>query len=146
MKKLLLLVIFLISSLLSFASFADWWCWYSEGATLSDNLKWCLQDSALVSWSEDLKIDSWFKDYIVRWTNNISLYLWIFSVLGIVLWSFNLVSSAWKEDKITKAKNVIKWSIVWFIWVITSALIINLIVKIMFSSALNGTSIILLWN
>jgi hypothetical protein len=41
--------------------------------------------------------------------------------------------SQWEDEKITKAKNVIKWSIIWFILVLTARLIINLIIRIMYS-------------
>ena len=131
MKKLLailifiLLSIFIVESSTTFASCTyDWDIWWS--------LDSCLNDSNLVNWF-DTEIDWWFLIQIKDWTNNISLYLWILAVWSIVFWSLMLTLSTWEEDKVKKAKDIIKWGIIWFIWLISITAIVNLIVKIMYS-------------
>jgi hypothetical protein len=41
--------------------------------------------------------------------------------------------SGGNDDKIKKAKDIVKWWIVWFLWVISAGLLIALVVNIMFS-------------
>ena len=131
MKKLLtvflfiLLYVCMVESVTVLASCNySWDIWWS--------LDSCLSDSNLVDWF-DAEIDWGFFDTIKNWTNNISLYLWILAVWSIVFWSLMLTLSAWEEDKIKKAKDIIKWGIIWFIWLISVTAIVNLIVKIMYS-------------
>ena len=95
----------------------------------------CLSDSTLV-WG-DAEIWGWFDETIQNWTKNISLFLWIFAVLGIVYGSFMLTTSAWEDEKINKAKDTIKWSIIGFIWLITASFLINLLVKVIYSIKFN---------
>lgn len=105
-----------------------------DALSLWDALDSCLSKTELVNWS-DAQIDWkwWFWNKIKTLVNNISLYLWIFAVGSIVLWSLMLTLSAWEEEKVTKAKNIVKWGIIGFLWVLTASAIINLIVKIMYS-------------
>jgi hypothetical protein len=41
--------------------------------------------------------------------------------------------SAWEDEKIKKAKDVIKWWIIGFIWVISASWIILFVVNLMYS-------------
>jgi hypothetical protein len=83
------------------------------------------------AWSA--KIWSDFDTYILKWVSNISLYLWFFAVLSIVIWWFMLTISTWDDEKINKAKWVVKWWIIWFVWVISASAIITILVKIFYS-------------
>jgi hypothetical protein len=40
----------------------------------------------------------------------------------------------WEDEKSKKAKDIIKWSIIWFIWVLTASVIVNLLVNFIYSS------------
>lgn len=93
----------------------------------------CLAWSALVDWSNVTVNKGWFADKVINWVDNISIYLWVIAVGSIVYWALIMTLSAWEDEKITKAKNIIKWWIVWFIWLISAAAIINLVVSIMYS-------------
>ena len=142
MKKLLIVIlvsilnIFFINNI-SFSASDDTNCiidFEEEGSTLSiwQALDWCLSDSNLVNWA-DAKIDWKFWDKIKNWVNNISLYLWIFAIWSIVFWWLMMTLSSWEEEKVNKAKDIIKWGMLWFIWLISASAIINLVVKIMYS-------------
>ncbi len=125
---------------------SSWW-WSSSGwstnctydidsenpAKVWEALDWCLQWSQLVDWTDTFVEGWWFAQKIINWVNNISIYLWVLAVWSIVYWAFIMTISAWQDEKITKAKNNIKWWIIWFIALISAAWIINLIVSIMYS-------------
>jgi len=102
--------------------------------SVKDALDWCLAWSALVDWTE-VRIDWnwWFWKKIKNWINNIAIYLWVFAVWSIVLWGLMMTLSSWEDEKIKKAKDIIKWWIIWFIWLISVSAIINLIIKIIYS-------------
>ena len=135
MKKILILLVILISVYLSIpdllavcnpevdANFDIWW-------SLND----CLKGSHLVNW-EDVEIKAWweFTKQIQRWVNNISLYLWVLAVWSIVFGSLMMTFSWWEDEKLKKAKDIVKWGIIWFVWLISVTAIVNLIVKIMYS-------------
>lgn len=135
MKKIILFTFSLLFSIFSFSTASV--NSYDEGWKLSEQLESLLWSTDLVKgWWDNLLIDQWFSEYIKWWTNNISLYLWVLAVFWIALGAFMLVVSSGEDDKVTKAKTIIKWSIIWFVCVLTAALIINLIIKIMYSKAL----------
>jgi len=135
MKKLFIIFI-LILSILVFSlpeSFSA--CNYSDWDNVWSALDNCLNWSNLVDWN-NVSVDisgSWFQSKIKQWTTNIALYLWVFAVWSIVVWSLMLTLSAWEEEKIKKAKDVVKWWIIWFLWIIFAAWIISLIVRIIYS-------------
>lgn len=107
---------------------ADWWF------DVGDALDSCLDGTSLVDWT-NAKIDwTWgFSDKIKWWVNNIGIYLWIIAVWSIVYWALLLTLSSGEDEKIKKAKDIIIWWTVWFIWLISASAIINLVVKIMYS-------------
>lgn len=132
MKKIILIFVFIFSL---FASFNVYWsCSYDENDSTSivDNLNDCLSWTDLVN-AWNAKIEDWFWDYIKTWTNNIALYLWVFAVFAIVFGSIMLTISAWEDEKISKAKNIIKWWILGFLAVISASFIINLIIRIVYN-------------
>lgn len=121
---LLVFVLFFISTNL--------WFSYTEGSTISKNLNDLLEKTSLVN-PDDMSFNKWFKNFTDNILNRISVLLWFAAVFWIAFWWFKMVISAWEEDKITSAKNIIKWSIIWFVWIITATLIINIVIRIMYS-------------
>jgi hypothetical protein len=63
----------------------------------------------------------------------LALFLWVLAVGTIVYGAFLLTLSAWEDEKVKKAKDIIKWGIIWFLGVISASGIIFLIVNIMYS-------------
>ncbi|MDD3793184.1 MAG: hypothetical protein PHI37_00015 [Candidatus Gracilibacteria bacterium] len=106
-------------------------CDYSEGQSIGTNLDNCLSDSKLVG--TDAKIGGGFDNTIKKWTINISLFLGIASVLGIVYGAFSMTISAGEDEKVNKAKDIIKWSIIGFLLIISASFIINLLVRLFYS-------------
>lgn len=139
MKKLLILILLLSSFFfLIDNSFWLWECNYDidgidSGQNIWNALDECLNWTALVNWKNVELGNASFATQIKDWVNNISLYLWVFAVFSIVFWWLMLTISAWEDEKVTKAKNIIKWWIVWFLALISISAIINLVVKIMYS-------------
>lgn len=94
----------------------------------------CMSDAKLVNWSNALIASWWgFSEKIRIWVTNISLFLWLMAVLSIVIWSLMMTFSWWEDEKVKKWKDVVKWWIIWFIWLMSVSGIVNLIVKIMYS-------------
>lgn len=142
MKKLFTILFFIItlSGFLfsSVNSAEDYRCgsimeWNAlDNFDIGNSLDACLSGSKLVNW-ENAEIWDWFGIQIKQWTNNISLFLWILAVGSIILGAFMLTVSTWEDEKIKKAKDIVKWWIIWFLWIIFASAIINLIIKIMYS-------------
>ncbi len=104
----------------------------SGSVDIKSSLDNCLSTSTLVNWG-NAKVSEWFWVQIKKWVNNISIFLWVLAVGSIVFGAFMLTISTWEDEKIKKAKDIVKWWIIWFLWIIFASAIINLIVKIMYS-------------
>ncbi len=132
MKKIILIFVLIFSLFISVNVY--WSCSYNEWSSISSNLNDCLSWTKLVNITDwNAKISDWFWNYIKKWTNNIALYLWVFAVFAIVFGSIMLTISAWEDEKISKAKNIIKWWILGFLAVISASFIINLIIRIVYN-------------
>jgi hypothetical protein len=109
----------------------QWDCTYDWNWNPLSSLQNCFNGSALVE--GETEITSWFAYTLKKWTNTISTFLAVFAVFWIVFGGFRFTMSVWEDEKITKAKNIIKWAIVGFLWVLTASLIINLVINVMYS-------------
>lgn len=132
MKKIFLLLIFIIAFILPVWLFAECNIWSDFNWSVWSALDTCLSDSNLVDWS-NWTIEVWLKNLINNWVKNIWSVLWLLAVWFIVYWSLLLTLSAWEDEKIKKAKDVIKWSIIGFLWVIFASSIVLLVVNVMYS-------------
>jgi hypothetical protein len=141
-KLLLVLSIFMTVSPLVNADDTLWSNWsnkcgwynFDEDISVWVALNKCLSNADLINWENvSLGWKWWFWKQIKRWTQNISLYLWLFSVASIVIWALMLTFSAWEEEKIKKWKDVVKWGIIWFFGIVVASSIITLIIKLVYS-------------
>lgn len=132
MKKLLTILILTICFLLPI--WVYWACgiWVDEVKNIWDSLDECLSWSPLVDWS-NAKIDEWLQTRINSWVKNIWSVLWVLAVWAIVYWSLQMTLSWWEDEKVKKSKDIVKWWILWFLWVIFASSIIVLIINIMYS-------------
>ena len=109
--------------------------WQNISDALANCLEWDDAKSKLVkAWN--VKIwweEPWFKDVIQWWVQTLGSVLAILAVGAIVYGSLLLVLSGWEEEKLKKWKDVVKWSIVWFLWVIFAGVLITIVVNVMFS-------------
>ena len=123
---IILSIFFSISNTFSSCSFKEWW-------DVSSSLDWCISSIDVVKTGKlDLEWGG-FKTVITKWTNTIAIVLWVLAVGSIVYGALLMTLSHWQEDKITKAKSVIKWWMLGFLWVISASAIITLIIRIMYS-------------
>lgn len=136
-KKILLLLIsiFIVINInYSLDTFAD--CEYSTWMTLDSFLDWCKPENVVWStwslWYEIVWI-WWLKGKVNSWITNISLVLWILAVWALVYSWLLLQFAAWEDEKVKKAKDIFKWTIIWFLWLISASWIIALVINIIYS-------------
>jgi len=131
MKKIFLLIIFLFTFFLTIDySFAN--CKYDWNWDLSNALTDCKPKK--VAWNQnDYKIEWWLKTQILDWVKNIWILLWFLAVFAIVYWSLMMTLSTWDDEKIKKAKDIVKWWIVWFVALISAPAIIAIVIKLMYT-------------
>jgi len=96
----------------------------------------CLTWSNLVQpvWME-LKINSWFKDSILKWVKNLSIFFSIMAVGSIVYWAFMLTISAWEDERIKKWKDIVKWWMIWFLAIISAGWLIAVVINFVYTVA-----------
>jgi len=138
-KKLLLLCSFII---LFFNSFAFAWdkCDFNEWTEIADLVDTCMLEwwsTKLVNWEKlnfNLRVAvNGFYEQIDEWVMDIGVFLWILAVWAIVYGWLMMTFSGWEDEKIKKAKNIIKWWIIWFVLLISVRSIIMIIVKLVYS-------------
>ncbi len=130
MKKIFFILVFAFISIFSlFAenTFAE--CVYN--GEITSNLEACVSGTDLYKVS-DATVDEWFKNILLKWIKNIAVYLWVIAVFAIVLASAMMTISTWDDEKINKAKNILKWAIFWLLWVMFASTIITLIINIIY--------------
>jgi len=117
----------------------DWW-W-----NVVDALENCVDDMSLVKtenmkdekWniisSDNLKVDDGFKTVLINWTKKIATYLAFWAIFAIAFGSLKMVLSWWEEEAIKKWKDIIKWWIIWLLWVVSAGFIISVVVKVVYT-------------
>ncbi|MDD2907851.1 MAG: pilin [Candidatus Gracilibacteria bacterium] len=135
MKKIIIAFLILIFSLLNLSVVLAADCTYDPltNSSITDSLNNCLSGSTLVGSEATIINGDGFKITINNWVKNLSLFLGIGAVLGIVYGAFMLTISAGEDEKVNKAKDIIKWSIIGFLGLITASFIINLLVRVIYS-------------
>ena len=81
----------------------------------------------------DMKMETWVRRLLLHWAINLWSVFAILAVFWIVYGSFMLVISTWEEEKIKKAKNIVKWSIIWFLAVVTAGTLISIVTNFLYS-------------
>lgn len=106
------------------------WCTYKEWVSLSSFLNWCKPKTVVWWWT--MTIEGWFKDKINDWIQNIALVLWVWAVWALVYAAILLQLSGWEDEQIKKAKNIVKWTLIWFLLLISASWIIYVVINVMF--------------
>ena len=101
------------------------------GEDIRSKIDGCVQWSDLIQKS-NAKIDSWFKTTLIDWIKKIRWYLALGAIFAIVLGSFQFTLSMGEEEKITKAKDIIKWGVLWLIAILAAGLLIQVVVEIIY--------------
>lgn len=92
-------------------------------------MKW----TDLVDTGWDMKIESGLKVKVTRWTNNIATLLWLLAIGWIVYGWFLMTLSAWEDEKIKKWKEVVKWSLIGFLALVSASSLVRIVVEFIFS-------------
>jgi hypothetical protein len=132
------IIIFLSLIIISIFSINIWYaanCSYEGWWNVVDALENCVAwaDSKLVNNNWDLEVDGWFKDVLIDRTKKIATYLAFWAIFAIAFGSLKMVLSWWEEEAIKKWKDVIKWWIIWLLWVISAGFIISVVVKFVYT-------------
>lgn len=107
-----------------------------ENIDVSSAINNCLQGSQVLvqSWTDaNLKVEDWFKDVIYNWIKNIWGILWLIAMWAIAYGAFTLVISSWDDEKLKKWKDIVKWWILGFLWVVLASSIIAILVNVIYS-------------
>ncbi len=138
MKKIIIAFLLLSSFvfMLPEASAGIFWakkCWFN--GNIWSSLDGCLSNSPLVDASWNTLIEGNVKNQIRTWTTAIATLLGLLAVGAIVYGGLLMTLSGWEEEKIKKWKDVVKWSLIWFLAIVTTGALIRVIVEFVFDIA-----------
>lgn len=110
----------------SFGCSFDW--------NIRNSLDNCFLNTDVISPPEDLEVinGGWFNRFLLLWIDAIAWVLALATVGIIAYGSFMFTTSTWEEEKITKAKDIIKWWLIGFIGIITANALIELVINILY--------------
>jgi hypothetical protein len=60
------------------------------------------------------------------------LLLWIAAIWAVAYWGITIIISAWEDEWVTKWKSIIKWAVLWFVWLVSASGLITLVINIMY--------------
>ena len=110
-----------------------WTCSYDWEWSVVGALEGCMSGSKLVKNNWNLKVDDGFKKALIDWTKKIATFLAFWAIFAIAFGSLKMVLSWGEEEKIKKWKDVIKWWIIWFLWVVSAWFLISVVVKVVYT-------------
>jgi len=134
MKKILIILMLILSFFIGSNTFAK----DSKVTLTEDELKnnsinkllWKYTPAKVVKW--DAAVETGLKTLINKIVDNLSYVLWILAIWAIVYWGIILVTSAWEDEKVTKWKNIIKWALIWFAWLVSAAWLIKIVISVIY--------------
>ncbi len=132
MIKKIIILFFLLFSIFSI-NYVFWNC--EVWGDLSNSLEACLESkntTVLQSPTWDLKVTWWFKNLVVFFVENIATFIALLAIWSIAFWSLVIVASWWNEEKISKWRKIIIWSLVWFLALVSANGIIRIIVYLIY--------------
>lgn len=106
------------------------WCNYTENSSISSFLDDCKPKT--VVWWSDMKVEWWFKTKLNNWITNISIVLWVMAVGALIYAALLFQFAMWEDEKIKKAKDIVKWTLIWFLLLISASWIIYTVINVMF--------------
>ena len=108
-------------------------CVWSEGGDIASQFDSCLEGSQLIKNEDNMLITEGFRSQVVRWTTNIATLLWLLAIGSIVYGWLLMTLAGWEEEKIKKWKDILKWSLIWFIALISASAIIRIVIEFIFA-------------
>ena len=108
-------------------------CTYSTWDSISDFLNNCKPEYVVWNKNSTYKLEWDFKNKINNFLKNLSFVLWVLAVWMIIYAWLLLQFSWWEDEKVKKAKEIIKWVSIWFLFLIWSWALIYVIINFIYS-------------
>lgn len=150
MKKLLISIIIFYIAFINFSFVFAWNCWESADWSITDMLNDCKPDNVLDEaskvwetsvawWAITITQSTWawykvedVKKKILVITTNLLLLAWALAIWWIVYAWILFTTAYWDDGKIKKAKDSIKWSLIWFFAALASQQLVNAIINLIY--------------
>ena len=131
MKKILLSIIALLSFFVIQNTYA--WCTYTEWQSISNFLDAC-KPSSLV-WDTTTTwywVETWLRKTAINMLWNVSTIIWLFAVIMIAYAWMLMQFSSWDDSKVKKAKDLIKWNLIWIVVLISAWWIVYIVINLVY--------------
>lgn len=134
MKKILgfIIVLWILIFQFNTINYSNAACDYSPSWDVTDLVGACMKDTKVIQVESTGLIEDWFKIKIQKWTNNIALFLALLSVGSVIYGGLMMTLSVWEDEKIKKAKDIVKWALVWFLGVVLATTIVTLVINVIY--------------
>lgn len=155
MKKAFLLFLLIILSVINYTSLfattsATANCWTDTNADLTDMLNACQPDNTLeaknktgkwwfLGWLITVTTYSWWwyevkdaKQKMITITTNLVILASILAIWWIVYSWIMFTTAYWDDGKIKKAKDAVKWSLIWFLVALAAQQLVNAIINLIY--------------
>jgi len=134
LKKIIILIVLLFSFYSSWYATSD--CSFNKDTevSVSDLISGCLSKTDLVQSWGDLSVEGTdFKTKVYSWIKTIWGVLGLLAIGSIAYGWFMLVVSSWDDEKLKKWKDIVKWWILGFLWVVWASSLIAIVVKFIYA-------------
>ncbi|MDD5212921.1 MAG: hypothetical protein PHG82_00630 [Candidatus Gracilibacteria bacterium] len=128
MKKLLLLLVLLFSFNGAFISYGD----YDESSDVSTNLNNFAPDTLVGTNVDKYTVETGFKTQISTIVKNISIALSLIAVGALVFAGLKMTLSQGKDEDLKKAKDIIKWTLIGYLGMISAGAIIAIVINFIY--------------
>lgn len=125
MKKIFIFIVLFFS----FFSFTNAVCtdWSSVSECLNQ-----VKPTSLVWKTWDYKVENEFKNQISQISKTLSILLSMMAVWTIAFAGLKMTMSVWKDEEMKKAKDIIKWTIIGYLVLISVWAIISMVITIVY--------------
>ena len=132
MKKIFVFILSFFFIFICLLDISLAWCKYSPWNDIVKSIWDCVNETDVMKVS-NAKVESWVNPFMNKITKNIAIVLSLSAVFAIVYGAFMMVTSVWEDEKIKKWKDIVKWWIIGFLWVVLASGIIRLVVTLIYS-------------
>ena len=134
MKKIILLISVFILSCISIWLDVNAWIFSWNGSEIEICKDWeCSLDKwiELTKWVDDVQTEGKASEYIQKIVSYVITFLGIVAVLMIIYAWFNILTSAWDDEKVSSSKKIIIYSWIWLLVIFLAGPIVKFIIKIL---------------
>lgn len=120
--------IWFLQSDVTFAS-----CSWTEWASVWGQFDNCLTGTDLVNSAGDMSLTWGFRTQVINWTTNIATLLGLLAIGAIVYGGLLMTLSVGEDEKIKKWKDIVKWSLLWFLALIMAWALVRVVIEFIFA-------------